>query len=32
MPFVSARNKFAALSAHDAMVASAALRTLAGIA
>ncbi|HZQ63419.1 MAG TPA: class II fumarate hydratase [Casimicrobiaceae bacterium] len=30
-PFVSARNKFAALSAHDAMVvASAALRTLAG--
>ena len=32
-PFVSARNKFAALSAHDAMVnASAALRTLAGIA
>ena len=32
-PFVSAANKFAALSAHDAMVnASAALRTLAGIA
>jgi fumarate hydratase class II len=32
-PFTSARNKFAALSAHDAMVnASAALRTLAGIA
>ena len=32
-PFVSAGNKFAALSAHDAMVnASAALRTLAGIA
>ncbi len=31
-PFVSAPNKFAALSAHDAMVvASAALRTLAGI-
>jgi fumarate hydratase class II len=31
-PFTSARNKFAALSAHDAMVnASAALRTLAGI-
>jgi len=30
-PFISARNKFAALSAHDAMVnASAALRTLAG--
>ena len=33
MPFTSAENKFAALSAHDAMVnASAALRTLAGIA
>ncbi|MFO1302498.1 MAG: class II fumarate hydratase [Burkholderiales bacterium] len=32
-PFTSARNKFAALSAHDAMVnASAALRTLGGIA
>ena len=32
-PFVTASNKFAALSAHDAMVnASAALRTLAGIA
>jgi hypothetical protein len=30
-PFVSARNKFAALSAHDAMVdVSGALRTLAG--
>ncbi len=33
LPFVSAPNKFSALSAHDAMVnASAALRTLAGIA